>query len=182
MKIAVYCSSAEGLAAEYYTAAEQFGRLLASHGHSLVYGGYGKGVMAAVAAGVHAGGGAVTGVVPAVFDREGFAFAGCTQVIRTQTMHQRKAAMEAEADAFAVLPGGIGTYDEFFEALDLKGLGLLPKPLAVLNTGGCYDALAALLADGVRRGMIAPRNAALAPMFATAGELLAYLEQQAGRR
>ena len=52
---------------------------------------------------------------------------------------------------------------------------------SVLNTGGCYDALAALLADGVRRGMIAPCNAALAPMFATAGELLAYLEQQAGR-
>ena len=104
MKIAVYCSSAEGLAAEYYTAAEQFGRLLASHGHSLVYGGYGKGVMAAVAAGVHAGGGAVTGVVPAVFDREGFAFAGCTQVIRTQTMHQRKAAMEAAIDGACDVP------------------------------------------------------------------------------
>ena len=104
------------------------------------------------------------------------------EMVKEAVEEAKKAAMEAEADAFAVLPGGIGTYDEFFEALDLKGLGLLPKPLAVLNTGGCYDALAALLADGVRRGMIAPRNAALAPMFATAGELLAYLEQQAGRR
>lgn len=180
MKIAVYCASAEGLAPEYYTAARRFGRLIAVRGHALVYGGYGKGIMAAVAEGVRAEGGEVIGVVPAIFDREGFVYEGCTRVIRTGTMQQRKMAMEEQADAMAVLPGGIGTYDEFFEVLDLKGLGLLSKPVALLNVDGCFDTLIALLTDGVRRGLIAPRNAALAPMFSDGEELLKYLEQQTG--
>ena len=154
MQIGVYCSSAQGLAPAYYEAGEAFGRMLARRGHGLVYGGYDQGIMGAVARGVAAEGGRVTAVVPAIFEKPGYGQQGCHRVIHTETMHARKAAMEQEADALAVLPGGIGTYDEFFEAYVLKSLGQLDKPLAVYNWNGCCDALAALLADSAARGML----------------------------
>ena len=181
MKIAVYCSASEGLDPALYTAAESFGRALAARGHSLVYGGFGKGIMGAVARGVRAGGGQVIGVIPAVFAGRDDNFA-CDRAVYTQTMHQRKAAMEAEADAFAILPGGVGTYDEFFEVLVLCTLGELSKPLAVFNPDGCFDALAALRADGAARGLISRRTVSLAPFFAAPEPLLAHLEQQAAQQ
>lgn len=181
MKIAVYCSASEGLSPALYTAAEAFGRALAARGHGLVYGGFGKGVMGAVARGVQAGGGEVIGVIPAVFAGRDDNFA-CTRAVYTQTMHQRKAAMEAEADAFAILPGGVGTYDEFFEVLVLCTLGEMAKPIAVFNPDGCFDALAALLADGADRGLISQRTVGLAPFFSAPERLLDYLEAQIAAR
>ena len=152
MKICVYCSSAQNLDPALYEAGEAFGRALARRGHTLVYGGYNAGLMGAVARGAAQGGAPVVAVVPAIFDREGFVPEGCTQVIHVGTMSQRKARMEEEADAFAVLPGGIGTFDEFFETLVLKSLGQLPKPLAVYDLlGGCAP-LRALLRAGTEAG------------------------------
>ena len=177
MKIAVYCSASEGLSPALYASAEAFGRALSARGHSLVYGGFGKGVMGAVARGVRAGGGEVIGVIPAVFAGRDDNFA-CTRAVYTQTMHQRKATMEAEADAFAILPGGVGTYDEFFEVLVLCTLGEMAKPIAVFNPDGCFDALAALLADGADRGLISQRTVGLAPFFSAPESLLDYLEAQ----
>ena len=177
MKIAVYCSSAQGLDPAFYAAGEAFGRALARRGHTLVYGGYGEGVMGAVARGAAAGGAPIVAVVPAVFDRPGFTAPGCTAVLHVGTMAERKARMEAEADAFAVLPGGIGTLDEFFEALVLKSLGQLPKPIALYDVGGCYAPLAALLEQGVRAGLIRPQHCA--PLFTNGEALLDALEQAA---
>ena len=151
MRICVYCSSSDGLDSKYYEEGRAFGRELAKRGHSLVYGGYCKGIMAAVAEGVHENGGEITAVVPKVFDREGFTYEGCTRVIKTPDMNSRKKTMEAEAEAIAVLPGGIGTMDEFFEALVLKTIGELDKPMGVLNTGGCYDLLVAASWTEARR-------------------------------
>lgn len=175
MKICVYCSSASALAPELLAAGEAFGRALARRGHTLVYGGYGEGLMGAVARGAAAGGAEIIAVVPAIFDREGFTAPGCTAVRHVGTMAERKAAMEAEADAFAVLPGGIGTFDEFFEALVLRSLGQLQKPLAVYNIGGSLDALDALLAQSVAQGMLRESTRALAPFFTDGEELLAHL-------
>ena len=177
MKICVYCSSAQGLDPAFYAAGEAFGRELARRGHTLVYGGYGEGVMGAVARGAAAGGAPIIAVVPAIFDREGFTAPGCTRVIHVDSMSRRKACMEAEADGFAVLPGGIGTLDEFFEVLVLKSLGQLQKPLAILNVKGCYDPLAALLEQGCAQGIIRPENCALAPVFTDGCALLDALEQ-----
>ena len=91
---------------------EEFGLALARRGHTLVYGGYNAGLMGS-GPGRSAGRRSGVAVVPKIFDQEGFVPAGCTQVFHVGTMSQRKGRMEAEADAFAVLPGGIGTYDEF---------------------------------------------------------------------
>lgn len=171
MKICVYCSSAQGLAPELYKEAERFGSALAQRGHTLVYGGFHEGIMGAVAQGAARAGGEIVAVVPAVFEREDFIHPNCTRVIHTATMRERKAAMEAEGDALVVLPGGIGTFDEFFEALVLKTLGLLDKPILVYNMNGCCDALQALLDASVQGGFLSERNRA-AVHFYTSGEVL----------
>lgn len=177
MRICVYCSSASGLDPALYTAGEAFGRALASRGHTLVYGGYAHGLMGAVARGAEEGGARIIAVVPAIFDKEGFTATGCTQIIHVGTMSERKARMEAEADALVVLPGGIGTFDEFFEALVLRSLDQLPKPLAVYNIAGSLTALDALLAQSVEQGFLRQDVRALAPFFTSGDALLDTLEQ-----
>lgn len=178
MKIAVYCSAVQTLDPAYYAAGEAFGRLMAARGHGLVYGGYSRGVMGAVARGVAAGGGSVTAVVPAVFAGLDGGHPGQARVIHTQTMHERKAVMEREADVLAVLPGGIGTLDEFFEAYVLQTLGEMHKPLAVYNWNGCYDALAALLDDITDRGLLPAANRAAVPFFTAPEPMLDWLEEK----
>ena len=175
MRICVYCSSSDGLDSKYYEEGRAFGRELAKRGHSLVYGGYCKGIMAAVAEGVHENGGEITAVVPKVFDREGFTYEGCTRVIKTPDMNSRKKTMEAEAKAIAVLPGGIGTMDEFFEALVLKTIGEFDKPVGVLNTAGCYDILVQLLDRSTEDGFLSTSNRECARFFTDAEFLLTRL-------
>lgn len=176
VKICVYCSSAQNLAPELYAAGEAFGAALARRGHTLVYGGYNAGLMGAVAQGAAQAGAEVIGVIPEIFDQEGAAPAGCTQVVHVGSMSQRKARMEAEADAFAVLPGGIGTFDEFFETLVLKSLGQLDKPLAVYDLLGGCGPLRTLLEASAAAGYMTAETAALAPFYTDAGPLLNYLE------
>lgn len=176
MKICVYCASSQTLDPQYYALGERFGRLLVERGHSLVYGGYSRGLMAAVARGVASRGGEITAVVPRIFDRPGFTFAGCNRVIFTESMHARKAAMEAEGDAFAILPGGIGTFDEAFELYVLKSLNLCKKPMGFLNAFGCYDLLKAFLEQSCRQGLMTEANLKLGVFYETAESLLEALE------
>lgn len=178
MKISVYCASSEGLDSQYYVLGEQFGRMLAQRGHSLVYGGYNKGIMCAVARGVVAAHGEIIAVVPKLFDRPEFTFEGCTQVIVTETMHARKAKMEEIGDAFAILPGGIGTFDEFFELYVLKSLGECDKPMGLLNALGCYDVLRAMLDKNTSDGLMSAQNRALANFYDTGEALLDALERE----
>lgn len=178
MRIAVYCASGEGLDPRYYELGEQFGRMLAERGHSLVYGGYNKGIMCAVARGVAAGHGEIIAVVPKLFDKPEFTFEGCTEVIVTETMHARKAKMEQLSDAFAILPGGIGTFDEFFELYVLKSLGECDKPMGLLNAMGCYDLLKAMLEKNTADGLMTAKNLALAKFYTSGEALLDALERE----
>ena len=181
MKICVYCASADGLNPKYYEMGEAFGRMIAQRGHSLVYGGYNHGIMCAVARGTASAGGEVIAVVPRIFDKPEFAFEGCTRVIVTETMHERKATMEREGDAFAILPGGIGTFDEFFELYVLKSLGLCDKPMGVLNYMGCYDPLAALLDQNTAAGLMTAKNRRLVEFFTSPERLMDALEEERSR-
>ena len=178
MKVCVYCASSENLAPEYYEAGESFGRLLAKRGHTLVYGGYNKGIMHAVARGAASEGGEIIAVVPKIFDRPGFTYEKCTKVIVTETMHARKATMENEADAFAVLPGGIGTFDELFELFVLKSLDLCCKPMGLLNVQGCYDLLLAFLDKNTADGLMTEKNRAMLQLYDKGEALLDALEKQ----
>lgn len=145
MKICVFGASSRELAQGYYDAAYELGAQLARRGHELVFGGGTSGLMGAAARGVVSEGGRLTGVAPRFFDEPGILFEGCTDFVFTETMSERKKAMEDMSDAFVTLPGGIGTFEEFFEALTLKQLGRHAKAMAVLNTLGYYDAMEAML-------------------------------------
>ena len=149
MNICIYGASSNKLAQEYYDAAEALGALMAQQGHTLVFGGGHGGIMGAVARGAHAHGGTIIGVAPRFFDEPGILYEQCTEFIYTETMRERKAIMEERSDAFLVLPGGIGTYEEFFEMFTLKQLGRHDKPMAMLNTRRYYDPMVAMLQNTV---------------------------------
>ncbi len=117
------------------------GETMAREGIELVYGGGSVGLMGIVADAVLAGGGEVTGVIPGFLSTKELAHTGLTRMLVTRSMHERKLEMSRLADAFAVLPGGFGTLDEFFEILTWKQLGLHTRPIVVANTGGWFDPL-----------------------------------------
>src|SRR5262245_33165525 len=143
--ICIYCGSSVGTNPEYETAARRLGRAVASHGLGLVYGGGRVGLMGVVADAVLDGGGQVIGVIPEALASEEVAHSGLTELHVVADMHQRKALMARRADAFLTLPGGIGTFEEFFETLSWAALGLHRKPIGVLNVATYFDPLIALL-------------------------------------
>ena len=176
MKICVFGASSRELAQGYYDAAYELGAQLARRGHELVFGGGTSGLMGAAARGVVSEGGRLTGVAPRFFDEPGILFEGCTDFVFTETMSERKKAMEDMSEAFITLPGGIGTFEEFFEALTLKQLGRHAKAMAVLNTLGYYDALEAMVQRAVDERFLTADGKDLYAMFTDVGELVSYVE------
>ncbi|MGN0981500.1 MAG: TIGR00730 family Rossman fold protein [Candidatus Limivicinus sp.] len=157
MNICVFGASSNDLAPAYYAAAQALGRAIAAGGHALVFGGGAGGLMGACARGAAELDGAITGIAPRFFDEPGILYQDCGQLIFTDTMAQRKQLMEEKADAYIVLPGGIGTFEEFFEVLTLKQLGRHAKPMVMLNTLGYYDALVETLRKTAEAGFMSRR-------------------------
>ena len=154
MKVCVFCSSSENLAHEYYETGFAVGKLLAKHGHSLVFGGYSKGIMGAVARGVQENGGKVVSVIPEVFNKVRPNFEDNAEVILADTMSSRKDKMIAMSDAFIALPGGIGTFDELFQVFAMKAVGETAKPLVILMQGESQRLLGRLLAKAQEESFI----------------------------
>lgn len=152
--ICVYCGSAAGAKPEYHAAARRLGGILAARGLGLVYGGGCVGLMGIIADAVLAGGGRVVGVIPQALAVREVAHHGLTELHVVADMHERKAMMASRADAFLTLPGGIGTFEEFFETLSWGMLGLHKKPMGVLNVAGYFDPLIALLEHGVAERLV----------------------------
>jgi len=163
-------------------AGRAFGTELGRRRHELIYGGYGRGLMGEVARGAYQGGARITAVIPAIFNDNNFIYEGCTRVISTADLRERKKIMQLEADAFAVLPGGVGTYDELFDTLALTTLGELNKPVGVLDVDGFYRPLRLLLDEGAARGFIAAQTADHVSFYTSAAELLDALERVDERR
>ena len=176
MQICVYGASSNAIGAGYLAAGEALGRLMARRGHGLVFGGGAQGMMGAVVRGVTAGGGYSLGVAPSFFQVDGVLFDGCTEFLYTETMRQRKQIMEDRSDAFVMTPGGIGTFEEFFEILTLKQLGRHNKPIAVLNVDGYYDDMIRMLETTVREGFMREACLRLYGVFSEPEALLSYLE------
>lgn len=142
--VCVYCSSSSAIDPPYFAAAEQLGTLLGQRGFTLIYGGASVGLMGRLAHAVQRSGGRVVGVIPqSLRDRE-IAYEAADELIVTRDLRERKAIMEARADAFVALPGGFGTLEEVLEVLTLKQLRLHQKPVVFLNTAGFYDRLLAV--------------------------------------
>ena len=134
MRICVFGSSSRDLDALYIDAAYELGRTLAEHGHGLVFGGYDVGLMGAVAHGVGDAGGSVIGVVTEGLNKKGRPVYPCTELICESDLATRKTRMTSLADAFVTLPGGLGTFDEFFDIVSQVKAGELDAKSAILNT------------------------------------------------
>ena len=154
MNICVYGASSNKIDKKYIAAGEELGRLLAAAGHTLVFGGGDNGLMGAAARGVAEKGGKIIGVAPHFFKTDGILFPHCTELIRTETMRERKEKMEQLSDAFIMAPGGIGTFEEFFEILTLRQLGRHNKPIGILNVRGYYDPMQAMMDRAIAEGFL----------------------------
>jgi len=152
--IAVYCGSNHGADPAYAQAAAGLGRLLAERGIRLVYGGGHVGLMGVLADAALAGGGEVFGVITRALQAKEVAHDALTSLTVVDTMHERKAAMADAADAFVMLPGGYGTFEEFFEAVSWTQLGVHDKPCGVLDVAGYYAPLRTLLDQATRQGFV----------------------------
>src|SRR3954452_3606538 len=184
--ICVFCGSAAGTSPAYAEAARRVGEELAGRGGGLVYGGGGVGLMGVVAEAVLGAGGTVIGVIPEALATKEIAHDGLTELHVVSGMHERKALMATRSSAFLTLPGGIGTFEEFFEILSWEALGIHRKPIGVLNVEGYFDPLIALLDHGISRSVIRPHY--LRPLLASdrpdplIGDLLAHVPPPSGPR
>lgn len=180
LKICVFGASSRDLEQVYYDEAYALGAVLAEHGHTIVFGGGTSGLMGAAARGAKSRGGKLIGVAPKFFDEPGVLYEDCDEMIFTETMSERKKAMEDMSEAFITLPGGIGTFEEFFEALTLKQLGRHAKAMAVLNTKGYYDAMEAMMDRAVAEEFLTADGKALYAVFSDAEALVEYVENYHG--
>jgi len=155
-RLCVYCGSALGADFRYREAAAALGTGLAAAGIELVYGGGRNGLMGTVADAVLAGGGTAIGVIPRHLQDRELAHLGLSELVIVDTMHQRKQAMAERSDAFAVLPGGIGTLDETVEILSWRQLGLHDKPVYIVDIAGYWSPLATLFDHVVGAQFAAP--------------------------
>ena len=176
MKICVFGASSRDLEQGYFDEAFALGAELARRGHTIVFGGGASDLMGATARGAKSRGGRLIGIAPKFFDEPGILDKDCDEMIFTETMSERKKAMEDMSEAFITLPGGIGTFEEFFEVLTLKQLGRHAKAMAVLNTLGYYDALEAMVQRAVDERFLTADGKDLYAMFTDVGELVSYVE------
>ncbi len=175
MNVCIYGASSTQIAQEYITDTEALGEALARAGHSLVYGAGGAGLMGAAARGMTRGGGHIVGVVPSFLKVDGILYEHCDEMVYTDTMRERKQIMDERSDAFIVTPGGIGTYEEFFEMYTLKQLGRHNKPIIVYNIGGYYDRLLEMLRFTVEEKFMKPGSLFLLTVATTPEEVLEQL-------
>jgi uncharacterized protein (TIGR00730 family) len=166
-RICVFCGANPGTDPVFATAATELGAAIARAGHGVVYGGGRVGLMGIVADAALAEGGEVFGFLPrALFDRE-VGHEGITDLVVTDTMHTRNAAMADHADGFIAMPGGFGTLDETMEILTWNQVGMIAKPIALLDIGGYFESLFRFFDDAVQGGLIMPQHRAMAQRATT---------------
>ena len=152
--VCVFCGSNTGVLPEYRLAAEMLAREIVAQDLTLVYGGGKVGLMGVIGDTAMAAGGRVIGVTPRRLVEKEVAHAGLTELHVVESMHERKAMMAELSDAFIALPGGVGTFEEFFEVLTWSQLGFHAKPCGLLNVAGYYDQLLRFLDHSVEQGFI----------------------------
>jgi len=160
-RICVFCGAALGARPEYAEAADNLGRLMAKAGWGLVYGGTRIGLMGRIADAVLAGGGEAIGVLPRSLEEKDIAHPALNQLRIVDSLAERKQIMFDLSDAFAALPGGLGTLDELSEMLAWAQLGYHRKPVALLNTGGYFDSLLDFLRHAASEGLLREKHLAL---------------------
>lgn len=174
MNICVYCGSSPGKNKTILDQAQAFGKRLADEDISLVYGGSSLGVMGVMADAVMLHGGEVIGVIPENLFRKEVAHQGITRLITVKDMHQRKSHMAELADAFVAFPGGFGTLEELFEIITWNQIGILKKPVTVMNIDGFFDSLIHMIDHSAETGFIKPENHKILNIAETQDQCLAF--------
>ena len=177
--ICVYCGSRPGHKPDYLTAAQTVGESIARRGWNMVFGGGHVGLMGRVSDAAMAQGAKVTGIITEKLQQVEVAHSGLSELHVVQTMHQRKKAMAEQADAFLVLPGGIGTFEEFFEVWTWRQLGYHNHPIGLLNVASYYDALLAFMHRTVEEGFLSPSQMTLVHVDTHVDALLDRLHEEA---
>jgi uncharacterized protein (TIGR00730 family) len=171
-RLCVYCGASDRVDPVYREAAVELGTRLAGAGIELVYGGGRIGLMGRLADAVLQAGGRVTGIIPAHLDNREIGHHGVNELIVVGSMHERKQLMFERADAFAVLPGGIGTIEETFEIITWKQLLLHDKPIVIIDIGGYWQKLQALVDHVIEKGFASRRSRALFQVVDTVDMLM----------
>ncbi|HLL99537.1 MAG TPA: TIGR00730 family Rossman fold protein [Pyrinomonadaceae bacterium] len=159
--ITVFCGSSSGFRSQYAEAAKNLARLLVERNVRLIYGGGNVGLMGIISEEVMRGGGEVIGIIPEALLKREVGKREITELRVVDSMHERKAMMAELADGFIAMPGGIGTFEEFFEILTWSQLGFHEKPCGLLNVAGYYDGLLALCDHAVSEGFLRPAHRSL---------------------
>jgi len=175
--VCVFCGSSPGANTAYRDAATILGQQLAESGRRLVCGGGNVGLMGALADAALAAGAEVVGVIPGHLVEREVSHDGLTELRVVELMHERKRVMADLADCFVLLPGGLGSLEEFFEVWTWGQLGLHTKPYGLLNVAGYYDSLLAFLDQAVAERFIRPEHRSLVVIDESPGRLLDRLDQ-----
>ena len=178
--ICVYCGSRPGTEPAFAEAARQVGLWIAQNKGQLVYGGGHNGLMGMMADACLQAGGRVVGVIPKALVEKEWAHSGCSELHVVENMHERKRLMAERADAFLAMPGGIGTFEEFFEVWTWRQLGYHDKPVGLLNIKGYYDNLLAFLSTSVQQGFMNAEQMQLIRSGTNTESLLQSLVTEAG--
>ncbi|MEW6481179.1 TIGR00730 family Rossman fold protein [Hydrogenophaga bisanensis] len=178
--LCIYCGSRPGTDPGFAATARQIGQWIGEHGGQLVYGGGRGGLMGLVADATLAAGGRVVGIIPKALVEKEWAHHGCSELHVVDTMHERKRLMAERADAFLALPGGIGTFEEFFEVWTWRQLGYHDKPVGLLNLNGYYDGLMSFIATAVQSQFMGPWQEKLVRVDPDWRSLVKALVQEAG--
>lgn len=172
IRVAVFCGASPTARPEHLALAEATGAAIARRGLGVVYGGASCGLMGACARAALAGGAPVLGVLPEALAARELALPGLTDLVKVVSMSERKVVMTAFADAFLVLPGGLGTLDELFEVVTLAQVGMHTKPLVVIDAAGYFEHLRLFLDRAASEGLLQPAHGALVRWASTPDEAL----------
>ncbi|KAL5559460.1 hypothetical protein UlMin_035671 [Ulmus minor] len=178
-RICVFCGSNSGHRKVFSDAALDLGKEMVQRKIDLVYGGGSVGLMGLISQTVYNGGCHVLGIIPIALMPVEISGSAVGEVRTVLDMHERKAAMAREADAFIALPGGYGTMEELLEIITWAQLGIHKKPIGLLNVDGYYNSLLALFDNGVQEGFIKPGARGIVVSAPTAKELMTKMEEYA---
>jgi uncharacterized protein (TIGR00730 family) len=175
--VCVFCGSSHGVDPAYAATAKRLGELLAASGYGLVFGGGNVGLMGETARAARDGGVPVQGILPEFLKHLEPPLKAKEKVVITPDLQSRKQLMLSMSDAFVILPGGLGTLDEYFEVVTSAQLRVFGKPIVVVDVAGYYAPLTALLENVVRQGFAKPEALKLHHMVTTADDAVATLNR-----
>lgn len=170
--VCVYCASSTQVKPAYFEATARLGKILASEGLSVVYGGGSMGLMGKLADTMLESGGTITGIIPRFMCDVEWNHTGLTELVLVETMHERKHKMAKMADAVVALPGGCGTLEELLEVITWKRLGIFTKPIVIVNVDGYFDALVSMLDRAVDENFMRKEHRNMWVVVETSEEVL----------